>query len=270
MRQLPKIVVTLVFSLTMIATVVRSTAQAEAMLLASFFTNLDGSACKQPCLLGVQPETRFRAASEQVQRHPLVQRLTNDQLTANHGDAKLRGQGITITIRRSEDGMIASPLATSVSFALPDASAVTQPGSSVVPTIRLGDLILVLGIPETVYIGQDHLWLLYFRGQLMFGVQLKSKTIRTIEPVDWVSTLALSGGASRFQPSGHGERWLGFGSVDRYAQGATQLSLTRARVAMEVRGRCDQISCSVLLQPNISIRLAILSNGGSITLLSYP
>jgi hypothetical protein len=224
MRRLPGIIVTVAVSLSMMAAVVRRTAQSEAMLLASFFTNPDGSACQQPCLLGVQPEMRFRAASELVQRHPLVQRFTNERHTANHGDTKLQGQGITITIRRSEGGMSAPPVATSVSFAVPDANFVSQPGSSAPPTIRLGDVILVLGMPETVYVGQDHLWLLYFRGQLMFGVRLKSKTIRTVEPVDWVSTLALAGSGDRFRPSGHGERWLGFGSVDRYEQASEQPS----------------------------------------------
>ncbi len=205
MRWLYRVTLALVLGFATLMVLIRTTRQAPSPLVATLFTNPDGTACQQPCLLGIQAETPYEETFALLKRHPFTRQL-NVRYGPGAHELLYRGAESSVTLS-GPDGRLVPPLTVSADFR-PAPSG--KELDATVPGVRLGEIVILLGQPEAVVIDPDLVWLPYYHGHLLIGVQRRIQGADRLDAYTSVLCIVLSSAPQGIRLHGNRTPWDGF------------------------------------------------------------
>jgi hypothetical protein len=182
-------------------------------LLSMMLMSPDGSACERPCLFGIRPSTTLHTALALFHAHPFMRRL---KLAWQYNNSmRFSASGISVAID-ADNGRWTNPMLISVYF-YPETESIDSRVDPDSP-IKLGEVLSMLGEPETVYAGFDHMMLFYFGNHLLVNVKSTVHGTERLDHSSAITAIVLTADPDGIRLEGKHTRWLGFTTIQHYEQ----------------------------------------------------
>lgn len=191
-----RLVVGLLLSLTVLIGMAPLIGGAQSVHLATLFANPDGKPCQRPCLFGVQPGlTSYTQAVELLRNHPFTRTFQSEGIRNMFSD-----ESLSVILSLDANDRVSG--VTLISYS--NSSPLARWGS-------LGDMLALLGVPNTVERDAGYLQSYYLEDHLLFSHQLTPGDLTFNEPCQEISVYLAAPGitpvAGPGEPIGHAMSW---------------------------------------------------------------
>jgi hypothetical protein len=198
-----RLVAGLLLSLTVLIGMAPLIGGAQSAPLAMLFTKPDGTPCQRPCLFGVQPGlTSYTQAVELLRNHPFTRTFQSEGIRNMFSD-----ESLSVILSLDANDRVSG--VTLISYS--NSSPLARLGS-------LGNMLALLGVPNTVERDVGYLQSYYLEDHLSFSHQLTPGDLTFNEPCRQISVYLAAPGimpvAGPGEPMGHAMSWHDFRKVE--------------------------------------------------------